>query len=68
MKNKVKRRDFSCIFNSQFMTASPLVQSDFSVYWSGGNLQEPLLLFLLLCVGKYSGEKIVKEKWDFRTS
>ena len=50
------------------MTASPLVQSDFSVYWSGGNLQEPLLLFLLLCVGKYSGEKIVKEKWDFRTS
>ena len=35
-------------FYSQFVTASPLFQSDCSVYCSAGNLQEPLLLFLCI--------------------
>ena len=32
MEHKVKRRNFPCIFNSLFILASPLVQSDCSVY------------------------------------
>ena len=32
MKNKVKRREFQCIFNSQFITTNPLVQSDCNIY------------------------------------
>ena len=59
MKNKVKRRDFPCIFNSQFITASPLVQSDCSVYWSAGNLQGSLLLFLCM-LGDIQMKKALK--------
>ena len=45
MKNRVKRKNFRCIFNSQFIAASHLVQSDCSVYWSAGSLQRSLLSF-----------------------
>ena len=61
MKNKVKRREFPYIFNSQFITASPLVHLDCIVYWSAGNLQESLLLFVSLHVVRYSNEESVKE-------
>ena len=40
--------DSFSIFNSQFITASPLVRSDCSEYWSGGNLQVSQLLFLYM--------------------
>ena len=45
MKNKVKKREFPCIFNSQFITASPLVQSDCIIYCSAGNFLGSLLVF-----------------------
>ena len=61
MKNKVKRREFPYIFNSQFITASSLVHLDCIVYWSAGNLQESLLLFVSLHVGRYSNEESVTE-------
>ena len=48
MKNKVKRREFQYILNSEFITASPLVQSDCSVDGSAGNRQGSLLLFLYM--------------------
>ena len=56
------------LFNSQFITASPVVQSDCNVYSSAGNSQGLLLLFLFLHLGRYSDEESVKEKWDFGTS
>ena len=61
MKNKAKRREFPYIFNSQFITASPLVHLDCIVYWSAGNLQESLLFFVSLHVGRYSNEESVTE-------
>ena len=67
MKSKVKRRNSPCIFNLQFITASTLVLSDFGVYWSVGNLQGSLLLFLSLHVGRYLAMESVQEKWDFGT-
>ena len=44
LKNKVKRRDFPCIFNSRLTTTSPLVQPDCNVYWSGESLPKLMLL------------------------
>ena len=41
---------FSYILNSQFVTGSPLVQSDCSIYWSAVNLPGSLLLYLCMLV------------------
>ena len=48
MKNKVKKREFPCIFNSQCITATPLVQSDCIIYRSAGNFLGSLLLLLFM--------------------
>ena len=63
----MKGRGFPCILNSRCITESPLVQSDCIVYWSAGNLQGSLLLFLFSYVWRYSDKESVKEKWDFGT-
>ena len=63
-KVKMKRKKFPCIFNSQFITASPLVQSDYSIYWSAGNLQGSLLLFLRM-LGDAQMRKVLKKNWIF---
>ena len=62
MKNKIQRRDFPCIFNLQFITASRLVQSHCSAYSSAGNLHGSQLLFLSLHAGRYLDGESVKEK------
>ena len=43
-------------------------QSVVFIYWSAGNLQGSMLLFLSFHVGRYLGRENVKEKWDFRIS
>ena len=40
MKNEVKWKEPLWIFSSKFMTASPLAQSDYRIYWLARNLQE----------------------------
>ena len=48
VKNETVKKESPCIFNSQFITASPFIQSDCSVYWSAGNFQGSLFLFLCM--------------------
>ena len=60
MKNKVKRKEFPCILNSQFISGSPLVQSDCSIYWSAGNLLWSLLFFLFM-LGDAQMRKMLKK-------
>ena len=60
MKNKMKRKEFLCIFKSQFITGSPLVESDYSIYWSAGNLLGSLL-FLLYMLGDAQMRKVLKK-------
>ena len=60
MKNKVKRKKFPCIFNSQFITASPLVELDCGIYGSAGHLLGSLILFLCM-LGDAQMRKLLKK-------
>ena len=60
MKNKMKRKEFLCIFKSQLITGSPLVESDYSIYCSAGNLLGSLL-FLLYMLGDAQMRKVLKK-------